>query len=123
MNAEVITLQGKKFAVFPLEAWERLQERLEDLQDIADCKEIEAQIARGEGEYFPSYILDEIIDEGKNAVKVYREYRGLTQAELADKAKISVAQVRKIESGQSEGSISTIKAIAQALSVDVDLLI
>lgn len=123
MNAEVITLQGRKFAVFPLDAWEKLQERIEELQDIADCKEIEAQISRGEGEYFPAYILDEIIDKGKNAVKVYREYRGLTQTELAEKANISLSMIRKIEGGKSEGSINTVKAIAKALSLDVDLLI
>jgi len=123
MNAEVLTIKGEKFAILPLNIYEKLLEAIEDVQDIADAKEIEAQVKRGEMECFPAYILDEIIDEGKNAVKVYREYRGLTQNELAEKANISLAMIRKIESGQSEGSVSTIKAIAAALNLDVDLLI
>lgn len=101
----------------------KIQERLEELQDIADAKEISAAIARGEMETFPAYILDEIIDQSKNAVKVYREYRGFTQSELAGKAKISLAMVKKIEQGENRGSIGTIKAISQALNIAVDLLI
>lgn len=122
MNAEVITLQGKKFAVFPLDVWEKLQERIEELQDIADCKEIEARIERGEGEYFPCEVVDAMLD-GENTIKLFREYRGLTQAELAGKSDISLSMIKKLECGESEGSIKTIKSIAKALNIDVELLI
>lgn len=37
----------------------------------------------------------------------------MTQEELAKKAVVSVSMIRKIENGESEGSISTIKAIAK----------
>jgi DNA-binding XRE family transcriptional regulator len=122
MNAEVIILKGIKYAVLPFEAWEKLQEYLEELQDIADCNEIKARIEQGKGEYFPEGVVDALID-GENAIKTFREYRGLTQTELASKAGLSVAMIKKLESGETGGSIKTIKAIASALNLEVDDLI
>ena len=122
MNAEVMILKGIKYAVLPFEAWEKLQEYLEELQDIADCNEIKARIEQGKGEYFPEGVVDALID-GENAIKTFREYRGLTQTELASKAGLSVAMIKKLESGETGGSIKTIKAIASALNLEVDDLI
>ena len=122
MNAEILTIKGEKFAVIPLALYEQCLKAMEDAKDIADAKEIEARIARGEGEYYPSELVDAIID-GVNPVKVFREYRGLTQEALAAKIDKSVELIRKIENGKSEGSISTIKAIADVLSVDISLLV
>lgn len=122
MNAEVLTIKGEKFAVLPFDIYEKLIEKLEDIQDIADAKEISAKIASGEMECFPSSVVDALID-GENTVKVFREYRGLTQAELAEKAGVSIHQIRKIEAGESEGSIKTIKAIATALNLDIEDII
>ena len=123
MNAEVMTLEGKKYAVLPYDFWEQVQERLEDLEDAIDAKEISAKIACGEMEYFSSEFVNRLLLGDENKVKVCREYRGLTQEALATKINKSVELIRKIESGKSEGSISTIKAIAEALSVDINLLV
>ncbi|MBR1649250.1 MAG: helix-turn-helix domain-containing protein [Alphaproteobacteria bacterium] len=122
MNAEVLTIKGEKFAVLPFDIYEKIIEALEDAQDIADAKEISAKIASGEMECFPSSVVNALID-GENAVKVYREYRGLTQAELAQKAGVSVVMIKKLEAGKTTGSIKTLKAIALALKLDVDDLI
>lgn len=122
MNAEILTIKGEKFAVVPWALYEQCLEALEDAKDIADAKAIEADIKSGKGEYYPAEIVDAMID-GENMVKVFREYRGLTQEALALAINKSVEQVRKIESGKSEGSISTIKAIAGVLNVDISLLI
>ena len=122
MNAEVLTIKGEKFAILPFDVWEKIQETLEDLQDIADAKEIEARIQRGEGEYFPAEVVNAILD-GANPVKVYREYRNMTQAELAQKAGLSADMIKKIESGKSDGSLKSLKAIAAALNVDIEDII
>ena len=97
-------------------------EAIDDLQDIADAKEIEARIQRGEGEYFPAEVVNAILD-GANPVKVYREYRNMTQAELAQKAGLSADMIKKIESGKSDGSLKSLKAIAAALNVDIEDII
>lgn len=97
-------------------------EILEDARDIADAKEIVARIERGEGEYLPSEVVNAVLD-GENKIKVFREYRGMTQEALAEKVNKSVAMIRKLENGSSDGSVSTIKAISDALKVDVEMLI
>lgn len=122
MNAEVITLKGEKYAVLPFAMWEKLQEKLEEIQDIADCNEIRAKAELGESEYLPSEVVNALIF-GENPVKVYREYRGLTQVELANLAGLSVEMIKKIEGGKSEGSVKSLKSIAKALKVDVDAII
>lgn len=119
MDTEILTIKGEKFAVLPFNLYEKLMEKLEDLQDIADCKEIQAQIARGEMELFPADIVNAIIN-GENKIKVYREYRGLTQAELAAQANLSLAMIKKLESGETSGSVKSLKAIAKVLCLDLD---
>ncbi len=123
MNAEFVTLEGKKYAVIPFAMWEKLQETIEDLQDAVEAKAISDKIARGEMEVYPSEFVNRLLLGDENKVKVCREYRGLTQEALALAINKSVEQIRKIESGKSEGSIGTIKAIAKVLSVDISLLV
>ena len=103
-------------------SYARMIEILEDAQDVADAKEIASRIAREEGEYFPSEVVNAILN-GENKIKVFRGYRVMTQEELAKKINKSVAMIRKLENGSSNGSISTIKVISDALKVDVELLI
>ena len=122
METQVLQLNGMKYAILPYEAYEKMVEILEDAQDVAGAKEIASRIARGKGEYFPSEVVNAILN-GENKIKVFREYRGMTQEELAKKINKSVAMVRKLENGSSDGSISTIKAISDALKVDVEMLI
>ncbi len=119
MNAEVLTIKGEKFAIIPLAVYEKLIEAIEDAQDAADAQATEERIARGEGEYMPAFVVDAILD-GENPVKVYREYRKKTQAALAAEAGLSVDMIKKIESGKSDGSLKSLKAIAKALKVDLD---
>lgn len=59
----------------------------------------------------------------KTTVARLRWHRGLTQAELATLAKISVKTVEKIEAGQSKGSPRTALLLAGALAVDVELIV
>lgn len=98
-------------------------EAIEDLQDIADAKAIEERIARGEGEYFPSELVEAIMLNGKNKIQAFREYRGMTQEALAEAIGKSVILIRKLESGATKGSIDTIKAISEVLNVDINTLI
>ena len=121
-NAEILTIKGEKFAVLPFDIYEKLVEKLEDMQDIADAKEISAKIASGEMECFPDTLVKAII-HGENKVKVFREYRGLTQAELAEKTGLSTIMIKKLEAGETDGSIKSLKAIAGALNLDVDDII
>ena len=44
-----------------------------------------------------------------NPIKTFREYRGLTQAKLAKLTNLSVVMIKKLESGETKGSLKSLK--------------
>ena len=86
----------------------------EDLQDILDYHAAALAIERGEDELIPAEVVYAILD-GKNPIKVWREYRGLTQQQLADKAGISKPYLSQIETGKRTGTTEILSAIAKSL--------
>lgn len=97
-------------------------EALIDRADIAAADRVRADIAAGRDEMIPEAFADRLID-GESPVRVYRELRGLTGRQVAEKAGISAAYFSEIEGGKKEGTASTLKKIAEALNVTVDDLI
>ena len=55
---------------------------------------------------------------GKLLVALRRE-SGLSQPQLADKARVSVGSVRDLEQGRRQPSWATVQALAEALGVEV----
>ncbi len=94
----------------------------EDTADVLAFDEAKRRLAAGEDELISVEYADRILD-GENSVRVWREYRGLSVKDLAAKAEISAAYLSQIEGGNREGSISTMKALATALSLDLDDLV
>ena len=56
-------------------------------------------------------------------VKEWRERRGLTQEQLAEKAKISRGYLARLETARQDPKLSTLEKIARALKVDVTKLL
>jgi mRNA interferase RelE/StbE len=102
----------------PVHDFEALQERLEELEDIAA---LDAALARNE-ESFPGDVVRKLLD-GNPPVKVFREYRGMTQEALAKEVGVTKTTISEIETGRKQGSIGTLKAIANALDLDIDDLV
>ena len=102
----------------PVQDFEALQERLEELEDIAA---LDAALALNE-EAFPGDVVKRLLD-GESPVKVYREYRQMTQAVLAEKTRVTKTTISEIETGRKQGSVRTLKAIANALNLDIDDLV
>lgn len=94
----------------------------EDLQDIRDYDAAKAELEKGEDELIPSEVVFAIID-GENPIKVWREYRGLTQQQLAGAARISKPYLSQIETGKRTGSTEILSAIAKALDVSLDQIV
>ena len=122
MAIDMATIGNKRYAMIPMDEYEDMMDDLQDMQEIGEILEIHRQIKTGEMPTYPASVVNALIN-GVNPVKVYREHKGLTQQELADKIGKSVAMIRKIENGESEASVSTMKAIANVLDTDVDSLI
>lgn len=51
---------------------------------------------------------------------MWREYRGMTGKELAEKTGLAAPYMSQLENGNREGTIDTFKKIAAALRVDID---
>jgi len=90
-------------------------ERLED--DLA----LAAILAAQEEECFPTEVVSRLI-AGENPVRVYRDHRGLTIRALSDRTGLSIGYLSGIETGKRTGTVAAFKAIAEALTVDLDML-
>ena len=99
----------------PRAEYERLVEAAEVLAAISAY---DRAIAAG-GDGMPHEVLARII-AGERPVRVIREWRGLTSAELARRAGLHRVQVHDIETGKSAGSVQTLRRIAGALDVMLD---
>jgi DNA-binding XRE family transcriptional regulator len=69
-------------------------------------------------EAFPSEVAKRLVS-GDNPIRVFRDFRGLTQEQLARSAKIARPYLAEIESGRKEGSVAVLKAIAKVLKLQL----
>jgi len=123
MSVQIIENNGlPEYAVVPIAEYRVLIEKAEMLDDVAAFDKAEGALLAGDDELVPSSVVDSLL-ANVNAVKVWREYRGLSQAALADAVGLSQAYIAQIETGKREGRIDAYKAIAQALGVDIDDLV
>jgi len=65
---------------------------------------------------------DERRARGEPALRIWREHRGLTQEQLAKKAKVSRALIAAIETERKNGSVGTWKRLGSALDVGWEML-
>ena len=120
---QIIERDGKpEWAVLPYEEYLQLLEQAELLEDIRDFDTINAAIERGDEELIPAEVVYAILD-GENPIKVWREYRGLTQQQLSDKAGISKPYLSQIETGKRTGTTEILSAIAKSLDVSLEEVI
>ena len=120
MSMQIIERDGKpEWAVLPYEEYLQLVEQTEMLQDIRDYDEAKAALDKGDEELIPSQVVYAILD-GENPVRVWREYRELSQQVLAEKVGISIPYLSQLERGKRTGSLEVLTAIAKALRVSLD---
>ena len=120
---QIIERDGKpEWAVLPYEEYLQLLDQSELLEDIRDFDATNAAIDRREEELIPAEVVYAILD-GENPIKVLREYRELTQQQLADTAGISKPYLSQIETGKRMGTTEILSAIAKALDVSLDEVI
>ena len=123
LPAQIITDRNgaPAYAVLPWDEYTRLTRPDRPETDMSD--EELYDIAKAEvGEFFPVDLAKRLV-AGDHPIKVYREYRGMTQADLAARADISPMYLSQIETGNRGGSTRVIAALAKALNVDAGDLI
>jgi DNA-binding XRE family transcriptional regulator len=109
----------REYAIVPIALFEQLIEYAEDLEDIALLDEFRRT---DDGFRVPGEVVDAMFDEGAHPVKAWRDHRGLTQDSLAAAAGISKAYLCQIETGKRTGAVKTLRALARALEVPLDML-
>jgi len=120
---QVIEKDGKpEWAVIPYDLYRQLSEEAEMLQDIRDFDAAKAALERGEEELVPGEVAFSILN-GENPIKIWREYRGLTQKQLAKAAGISVPYLSQIENQKRTGAAEALNEIAKVLRISLDDII
>jgi DNA-binding XRE family transcriptional regulator len=123
MSVQVIERNGKpEWAVLPYEEYLRLVEQAEMLEDIQDFDQVTAAVERGEEELIPGEIAFALAEGGK-PVKIWPEFRHLTQQQVAGAVGISIPFLSQIETGKRKASLKTLARIARVLQVTVDDLL
>lgn len=122
-SVQIIERDGKpEWAILPYDVYLRLAEEAEMLQDIRDYDSVKAAIEQGEEELVPSEVTFALL-QGENQVKVWREFRGLSQRQLSASAGISTSYLSQIEKGKRTGTTDVLLAIARTLRVTLEDLV
>jgi DNA-binding XRE family transcriptional regulator len=119
MNFDTIERDGKTYALVPADVMERIQEDLDELEAIRAYDRFHAT---GPHEMIPAAVVDRLI-AGENPIRVWREYREMSQGDLAGEVGVSKPYMSQLEHGERKASHSVLKKLAAALRVDVDDLI
>ncbi len=106
-----------EFIVLPINEYKRLIAAIEDQLDIIEIQ----NFVQNPQETFPLEVVVALTKE--NSLKVYREYRGLTQAELAAKVNVSKQYISQLELGQRKGTAKVLKQVADILQIDINDLL
>jgi DNA-binding XRE family transcriptional regulator len=79
-----------------------------------------ARAAGSDGPHMAADLATAMIAGEIHPLTAWRKSAGLSQAELAEKAGIRPATLSDIEGGKIDPRLSTMKALASALGVDID---
>jgi len=123
MNVQIIEKNGKpEWAVIPFSDYKKLQDALEDAEDIKEIEENLKAIKEGKEITVPGEVTFAILD-GISPIRAWREYKQIKMNELAKKVGISSSYLSQIENGKRNPTIDTLKVIAKELKIDIEMLI
>jgi mRNA interferase RelE/StbE len=81
-----------------------------------------SMLLNGDEELISSEFVNRLLN-GDNPLKVYRQIRGHTQAQLAKLADVNRTTIGEIEIGRKQGSVATLGRLATALNITIDDLV
>ncbi|MCU7906475.1 MAG: helix-turn-helix domain-containing protein [Candidatus Thiodiazotropha sp. (ex Epidulcina cf. delphinae)] len=123
-QVQIIERDGKpEYAVVPIDIYKKLLQLAEDMEDTRSYDEAMTELMRGDEGLIPAETANRLLSGDEHPLKVWREFRGLTQQALADQAETTKAYISQIESGKKTGSVQMLLHLATALNVDMDDLV
>jgi DNA-binding XRE family transcriptional regulator len=123
MSVKILEANGKPaFAVLPYDEYKALLETAEDADDVAALARFAKRYARGEEETVPVAVVDRLL-AGESPLRVWREHRGMSAAQVAEAVGVTPAHVSKLESGKGDPSVAVLVKLARVLHTTVEELI
>jgi DNA-binding XRE family transcriptional regulator len=136
---KIVTRDGEPDEVILSYAdWRRIVARFseaagEDADDIAAVvaaraadAEFAARVAAERGSPVETTVPLQVVKaklDGTHPLKAWREYRSITQAELASRSAVARDLIAQIETHKKQGSVATLDRLARALSIPIEALI
>ena len=126
-KSQIIHTDGEDLVVIARSDYEALLARAgdetgEDAMTARIVDATDAKLARGEDVALPAAVW-EAIEGGEHPIRAIRKHRGLSKKGLAEKAGLRHGDIADIEVGKTKGSATSLKPIAAALGVPLDLLL
>ncbi len=99
-----------------------MKEARQRLADLEDANATQAITNDPHRRTIPGSVVSRLLDD-EQPLKIWREHRGLTRAQLAAKAGLTAGHIAHIETGRRQGTADTLRRLATALDVTVDDLV
>ena len=116
MSVQFIEENGqRRYAVIPIADYERM---IEDLEMLDDIRAYDAAKAAND-EYLPMELV-KWLTGGENSVRVFREYRGLTQEALAKASGVEPEVIYAAEADLRSVPESALVQVAEALRLELE---
>ncbi|HIJ91138.1 MAG: helix-turn-helix domain-containing protein [Desulfobulbaceae bacterium] len=97
---------------------------IEHTQIQAKAAQINTKTPRiPEGDYVPHEVVGLHVQDGILLARAWREYLGLTQAEVAERAGITQAALSQMESGEAKLRKATREKLARAMGLNPEQLV
>lgn len=94
----------------------------EEMEDTVAFKTARGALEKGSDEILPAAMAEKLVS-AEAPLRVWRNYRGMTQTELAKIAGVGQDVISKIETGKSKGDVESLKNLADALGITIDDLV
>ena len=125
MNVRFKKTDKGEIAILPRKEYEALAAKAaeadEDFGSARLVARARKEITAG-APLIPKKFVDRIAN-GENALRVLREWRDITQLYLSFKTGIGQGYISDLESGRRKGTTASLKKIADAMNVPLDLLV
>jgi DNA-binding XRE family transcriptional regulator len=123
MKVEFKQTPSGEVAILPRAEYERLKGLSDEAAEDMGTARLVARAKKHDGLRLPIAVVERLAS-GENPIRVLRQFRGLTQAELATAESVQITQnyLSDLENGKRKGPFELHRKIAGFLKVPFDLL-
>ncbi|MEY3553745.1 MAG: hypothetical protein RL735_2093 [Pseudomonadota bacterium] len=126
INPKFVDIGGAEMVLLTRAEFDALMEVVEDAEEDAELSAIYdqrmADLKAGYDVILPVEVSARC-RKGESLLRAVRNWRGLTQAEVAEKSGLTQGYLSDLEAGKREGTPQTLRKIAEAMGIDPVMLV